>query len=89
MYHTEKDKLPEVKRGASFSCSHARPTIGKKLHDIKVYKKEQSFNQTELAELEGVSHQRISIVIKTITTKAREKLQEHPEHMEVLLNNLQ
>ena len=87
MYYRESDQLP-AEESFTLNPVYATPGIAKKLHGILCHQKEQSFNQTELAMLEHVTHQRISALLKHISAKAAKILQRHREHMDVLLHHL-
>ena len=87
MYYRKNDVFP-IEEPVTLNPIYATPSIGKKLHGIVCHQKEQSFNQTELALLEHVTHQRISALLKHIAAKAVKILQCHREHMDVLIRHL-
>ena len=69
MYYRKNDVFP-IEELVTLNPIYATPSIGKKLHDIFCHQKEQSFNQTELALLQHVTHQRISALLKHSAAKA-------------------
>ena len=88
MFFRENDRRPETKLGSSINPIYATPTIGKKMHDIRVFGKEQDFNQTEVALLFNVTYQSISKWLKRISAKAAQELRRHPDDLEFLLQHL-
>jgi len=88
MFFRENDQRPETKLGSSINPIYATPAIGKKMHDIRVLGKEQDFNQTEVALLFNVTHQRISNWLRSICAKAAQELRRHPDDLEFLLQHL-
>jgi hypothetical protein len=87
MYYREQDHLP-VEERVVINLTYATPSLAKKLHDIRRFKKEQCFNQTELALLYNVKHQRISVLLQNIIVKATRVMQGHREQLEMLLAHL-
>ena len=68
MYYRKNDVLP-TEESATLNPVYATPSIAKKLHGIFCHQQEQSFDQTELALMEHVTHQRISALLKHILAK--------------------
>jgi hypothetical protein len=87
MYYRKNDVLP-TEESATLNPVYATPSIAKKLHGIFCHQQEQSFDQTELALMEHVTHQRISALLKHILAKTVKILHRHREHMDVLLHHL-
>ena len=87
MYYKKTDQLP-VEETMTLNPSYGTPSIAKKLHDTLVFKKEHSYNQTELALMEHVTHQRISTLLKSIALKAVRRLQQdNQEQVDILMHH--
>ncbi len=88
MYFRQNDQKPKTQMGSGVNPVYATATIGKKMHDIRVFRKVQGFDQTEVALLVHVTHQRISAWVKYACAKAVREMQAHPEHLELLFYHL-
>ena len=70
----------------TFHPTYNNPGLARKLFEVKCFRREHSFNQTELALLEHVTHQRISAMLKNLSRKATVILKSREEQLELLLD---
>ena len=68
----------------SFHPVYLNAGLAAKLHEVKMQQKDVAFSQTELSLLEQVSHQRVSILLKAITSKSEKTLARQKELVEFL-----
>ena len=80
-----QDVVVEV---STFHPTYRDPGLAKKLYEVKCFQREHSFNQTELALLEHVTHQRVSALLKSLSKKALFILKRKESHIEAAKNSL-
>ena len=78
---TQTDQSEEV---FSFHPTYLNAGLAEKLVAIKFQQREPAFSQTELSLLEQVSHQRISILLKGITSRSEKLLARQRELVDFL-----
>lgn len=78
----------EVAEVSTFHPTYNDPGLAKKLYEVKCFKREHSFNQTELALLEHVTHQRVSALLKNLSKKALFILKRKESHLEAAKERL-
>jgi hypothetical protein len=69
MYYRKNDVLP-TEESVTLNPIYTTPSIAQKLRGNLRHQQEQCFNQTEVALLVHVTHQRISALLKHISAKA-------------------